>query len=208
MDFSNFNISEFKVVVQGIRAITNAEMRIQPAKIEFNAMAAAEMGYPAYVRVLISPDATRVIIDPCREKDKYAIPFYREKRSKKTGAVLKNASISITDSGLAKGIRQKMKWAKGTYRCPAIRFDEKPKTLFFDLSQADNTKRKTVKAENILDCYPPIGILIADMHPLNLLPASYASEPLTEKDPLAEEDPLNVEDPQDVIEVAYRSGDV
>lgn len=175
MDFSDFNFTDFRVVVQGVRAVTHAEMRIYPTKIDFNAIAAAEMGYPAFARMFISPDASRIIVAPCREKGKYAIPFYQEQFSKKTGAVRKNAPTSIADSGLAKGIRQKMKWTKGTYRCTAIRFDEKPQTLFFDLTTADNSKRKRLKTENILDCYPPIGTLLADMRPITLLPAPCGS---------------------------------
>lgn len=201
MDFKDFDISEFKVVVQGIRAITNAEMRICPSKIDFNAVAVAEMDYPAFVRVLVSSDASRIIIDPCQETDKYAIPFYREQHSKKTGAVRKNASTSIVDSGLAKGIRQKMKWTKGTYRCAAIRFSEKPKTLFFDLSRADNTKRTVVKVENILDCYPSISSLMMDMRPMALLPAPHAQVPASEADPLA------ASDSKHFIDTTYRDSD-
>ena len=62
MDFSDFNFTDFRVVVQGVRAVTHAEMRIYPTKIDFNAIAAAEMGYPAFARMFISPDASRIIV--------------------------------------------------------------------------------------------------------------------------------------------------
>lgn len=195
MDFGNFDIRDFRVVVSGIRAVTNAEVRICPTKIDFNAIAAVEMGYPEFVQMLISPDASKMIIVPCNKNEKHAIPFYVEQVSKKTGAVLKNAPIHIRDPGLAKGIRQKMKWTTGTYRCPALRFNEKPNALFFDLSTADNSKRKRTRVGNVLDSYPPIDVLMEDMHPIAFLPAP---EPIILTDPLAKKGKR-----EEVIEVAY-----
>lgn len=195
MQFSDFDFRDFRVVVSGIRAVTNAEVRICPTKIDFSAISAAEMGYPAFVRMYISSDASKMIITPCGEREKHAIPFYVEQVSKKTGAVLKNAPIHIRDGGLAKGIRQKMKWTTGTYRCLALRFDEKPNTLFFDLSTADNSKRKRTRVGNVLDSYPPIDVLMEDMHTVAFLPAP---EPIILTDPLAKKDKR-----EEVIEVAY-----
>lgn len=172
MDFKDFDFNDFRVVVQGIRAISNAEVRIYPTKIDFSAMAAAEMGYPKFVRIFISNDAVRMAIEPCSKDSTHAIPFYKEQYSKKTGKVRKNAPISVRDTGFAKGIRQKLEWTKGTYHCSAIRFDERPNTLFFDLSTADNTKKKRVKITNVLDTYPPISSLLEGMRPIALLPAS------------------------------------
>lgn len=195
MDFGNFDLRDFRVVVSGIRAVTNAEVRICPTKIDFNAIAAVEMGYPEFVRIYISSNASKMIIVPCGKGEMHAIPFYEEQVSKKTGAVLKNAPIHIRDAGLAKGIRQKMKWTTGTYRCPALRFNEKPNALFFDLSTADNSKRKRVRVGNVLDCYPPIDVLMEDMHPIAFLPAP---EPIILTDPLAKKDKR-----EEVIEVPF-----
>ena len=195
MDFGNFDFRDFRVVVSGIRAVTNAEVRICPTKIDFNAIAAVEMGYPEFVRIYISSDASKMIIVPCGKGEKHAIPFYTEQVSKKTGAVLKNAPIHIREAGLAKGIRQKMKWTTGTYRCPALRFNEKPNALFFDLSTADNSKRKRTRVGNVLDSYPPIDVLMEDMHPIAFLPAP---EPIILTDPHAKKDKR-----EEVIEVAY-----
>ena len=195
MDFGNFDFRDFRVVVSGIRAVTNAEVRICPTKIDFNAIAAVEMGYPEFVRIYISSDASKMIIVPCGKGEKHAIPFYTEQVSKKTGAVLKNAPIHIREAGLAKGIRQKMKWTTGTYRCPALRFNEKPNALFFDLSTADNSTRKRTRVGNVLDSYPPIDVLMEDMHPIAFLPAP---EPIILTDPLAKKDKR-----EEVIEVAY-----
>ena len=195
MDFGNFDFRDFRVVVSGIRAVTNAEVRICPTKIDFNAIAAVEMGYPEFVRIYISSDASKMIIVPCGKGEKHAIPFYTEQVSKKTGAVLKNAPIHIREAGLAKGIRQKMKWTTGTYRCPALRFNEKPNALFFDLSTADNSKRKRTRVGNVLDSYPPIDVLMEDMHPIAFLPAP---EPIILTAPLAKKDKR-----EEVIEVAY-----
>lgn len=195
MDLGNFDFRDFRVVVSGIRAVTNAEVRICPTKIDFNAIAAVEMGYPEFVRIYISSDASKMIIVPCGKGEKHAIPFYTEQVSKKTGAVLKNAPIHIREAGLAKGIRQKMKWTTGTYRCPALRFNEKPNALFFDLSTADNSKRKRTRVGNVLDSYPPIDVLMEDMHPIAFLPAP---EPIILTDPLAKKDKR-----EEVIEVAY-----
>ena len=195
MDFGNFDFRDFRVVVSGIRAVTNAEVRICPTKIDFNAIAAVEMGYPEFVRIYISSDASKMIIVACGKGEKHAIPFYTEQVSKKTGAVLKNAPIHIREAGLAKGIRQKMKWTTGTYRCPALRFNEKPNALFFDLSTADNSKRKRTRVGNVLDSYPPIDVLMEDMHPIAFLPAP---EPIILTDPLAKKDKR-----EEVIEVAY-----
>ena len=195
MDFGNFDFRDFRVVVSGIRAVTNAEVRICPTKIDFNAIAAVEMGYPEFVRIYISSDASKMIIVPCGKGEKHAIPFYTEQVSKKTGAVLKNAPIHIREAGLAKGIRQKMKWTTGTYRCPALRFNEKPNALCFDLSTADNSKRKRTRVGNVLDSYPPIDVLMEDMHPIAFLPAP---EPIILTDPLAKKDKR-----EEVIEVAY-----
>ena len=195
MDFGNFDFRDFRVVVSGIRAVTNAEVRICPTKIDFNAIAAVEMGYPEFVRIYISSDASKMIIVPCGKGEKHAIPFYTEQVSKKTGAVLKNAPIHIREAGLAKGIRQKMKWTTGTYRCPALRFNEKPNALFFDLSTADNSKRKRTRVGNVLNSYPPIDVLMEDMHPIAFLPAP---EPIILTDPLAKKDKR-----EEVIEVAY-----
>lgn len=197
MDFKDFDFNDFRVVVRGIQAISNAEVRIYPTKIDFSAMAAAEMGYPEFVRIFISSDAIRMAIEPCPKEGTHAIPFYKEQYSKKTGKVRKYAPISIRDTGFAKGIRQKLKWVKGAYHCSAIRFDERPNTLFFDLSTADNTKKKRVKIANVLDTYPPISSLLEGLRPVALLPASTV---VPQKNPSQRNADLTY---QSAIEVAF-----
>ena len=171
MNFADIDFMNFKVVVQGIQTVTNAEIRVGPSRVSFNAISAAEMGYPEFVRIYVSEDASKVIIEPCSKEKSHVIPFYQEQRSEKTGEILKNAPIHIMDAGLAKGIREKMRWGKGTYHCSAIRFDERPRTLFFDLAKADNTKRKRIKTGNVLDSYPSISTLMEGMRPIALLGA-------------------------------------
>lgn len=155
---TNWDILNFKVVMASKPAISKATLRIGRQKMSFSALAACEMGYPAFVQMLISEDAKRLVVCPYEQNDAAAIPFFVERYSKKNGRFEQPRTIGISDKDLVQDIRRKLGWNGDSMLCAPLRFKEKPDCLFFDLTQAMTVSewREAKVVRQTIENYPTL----------------------------------------------------
>lgn len=154
----NWDVMNFKVVMASKPAISKATMRIGLQKISFSSLAACEMGYPPFVQMLISPDATKMVICPYDQEDNTSIPFFVEKYSKKQGRYIQPNTVSISDKDLVQDIRKKLGWGNEAMSCTPLRFREQPNCLFFELNKAipASELKRARKMHRTIDSYPTL----------------------------------------------------
>ena len=64
-------------------------LTLTSTNLKFNKATAVELGYPAYVRMLINAVTKQVAIQPCKEKTKNAVPFSKDEKKQTYAVVLK-----------------------------------------------------------------------------------------------------------------------
>ena len=174
---SAWRLDDFRVVISGAQLTTTATVKVYSKKLVFSKTAISELNYPAYVRILISEEADRMVVLPHFEDDIPAIPFYKQPSSDPAGTNIHPGAAPIIPTTLVKGIRKKREWQDSKCRtCYALRFAEMPEALFFDLSMAKIVTRDKLRrsADEAFKTYPPLRMLMNDMSPvvLGLPPAS------------------------------------
>lgn len=183
----NVTLSDFRVVnpVQG--TFSAAEARIAKTCIRFNNLTAAELGYPDYVKLMLSHDGSVLAIQPCHESDPCAVPFMGGRSPEDLTGQKKWTRINNRMLGYI--IRSKMNWTddKGVRR-----FYGSPWTnqgaLLFDLSRPAGPRQRTptLTADEMLSTYA----LAAQ----SFVPVQY-SNPMQHYSPVP---------PSEVIEAAYK----
>lgn len=165
-----WNVNDFRVVLAGQPAISKAMLRIGKQKMSFSLLAAAEMGYPQRVQMLISEDATKLVVRPYDQNDQTAIPFYCERYSAKHKRMELPRSVSICDKPLIKDMRSRLGWGPELMVCSPLRFKEAEDTLFFDLTQAMTTERakELRKEERSISTYPTLTSIMDTVEPVIL----------------------------------------
>lgn len=165
-----WNVSDFRVVVTGQPAVSKAALRIGKQQMTFSALAAAEMGYPPFVQILISDDASKMVVRPYDQGDPTAIPFYQEKYSVKRNRYEPPRAIAIRDKPLVRDIRERLNWGSELMVCSPLRFQERPDTLFFALSEAITaSEAKAKRKENrTIESYPTLTAIMGAVQPVAL----------------------------------------
>ena len=107
---SAWRLDDFRVVISGAQLTTTATVKVYSKKLVFSKTAISELNYPAYVRILISEEADRMVVLPHFENDMTAIPFFKETFSEDEGRYIEPRSVPIVDMTLVKGIRKKREW--------------------------------------------------------------------------------------------------
>lgn len=105
----NISMSDFRVVDPDCSAFSAAETRISRTSIRLSSLAAAELNYPNYVRIIIGDPIPFFGIVPCDINDRFACPF----KQQMTFVDRKNGSSSKT--GLLQ-LSSGQKWAVKTTR--------------------------------------------------------------------------------------------
>lgn len=103
---SAWRLDDFRVVISGAQLTTTATVKVYSKKLVFSKTAISELNYPAYVRILISEEADRMVVLPHFEDDMTAIPFFKETFSEDEGRYIEPRSVPIIDTTLVKGIRK------------------------------------------------------------------------------------------------------
>lgn len=103
---SAWRLDDFRVVISGAQLTTTATVKVYSKKLVFSKTAISELNYPAYVRILISEEADRMVVLPHFENDMTAIPFFKETFSEDEGRYIEPRSVPIVDMTLVKGIRK------------------------------------------------------------------------------------------------------
>lgn len=105
--------------------------------IKFNKATAVELGFPAYVRMLVNAVSKQVAIQPCKEKTKNAILFSKDEKKQNYAIVLKVPAL-IT------AIRKLTDVDEGT---DSLVFDgilyPNDKVIIYDLKQGKPVKKRT-----------------------------------------------------------------
>lgn len=146
----NISMSDFRVVDPGCSAFSAAETRISCTSIKLSSLAAAELNYPNYVRIIIGDPIPFFGIVPCDINDRFACPFMLGKtRGQKKWIVIKNRAVATI-------LRAKMSCEndKATKRVYGSKWTEE-NALLFDLSKPAETGKRTAmrSAEEMLRSY-------------------------------------------------------
>ena len=92
---SAWRLDDFRVVISGAQLTTTATVKVYSKKLVFSKTAISELNYPAYVRILISEEADRMVVLPHFENDMTAIPFFKETFSEDEGRYIEPRSVPI-----------------------------------------------------------------------------------------------------------------
>lgn len=82
-------------VVELEQAKGDSVMTLTSTNLKFNKATAVELGYPAFIRMLVNAATKQVAIQPCTEKTKHAVPFSKDE-SKQTYAVVVKVPALLT----------------------------------------------------------------------------------------------------------------
>ena len=117
-------------------------MALTSTNLKFNKATAVELGYPAFIRMLVNAATKQVAIQPCTEKSKHAVPFSKDE-SKQTYAVVIKAPALLT------AVRKLSDTEAGS---GAISFSgvlyPKERAVIFDLTNGTTPKRRNRKKKS------------------------------------------------------------
>ena len=108
---------------------SDSVVNINGTGLKFNMQTAQELGYPAYVQVLISPKDKQFAIRPCKENDPSAIEFSKPKGEQKYRVMVRNAVV-------LKSIREMAPWKDDNWNVPGI-FCAEDVAILYDLKAAN-----------------------------------------------------------------------
>ena len=137
----NSILEEFEVV-ELEQAKGDSVMTLTSTNLKFNKATAVELGYPAFIRMLVNAATKQVAIQPCTEKSKHAVPFSKDE-SKQTYAVVIKAPALLT------AVRKLSDTEAGS---GAISFSgvlyPKERAVIFDLTNGTTPKRRNRKKKS------------------------------------------------------------
>lgn len=119
------------------RTYSIAEVRILKNRISFNRSTASELGYPPFVKLMVSADRTQLAIKPCEKHERNAMEFFTKKS---TGE--KCRSIAVGNKALTSLVKSGLGWSMDvTMSAPGVRLEEE-NVILFDLTQAVSSTKK------------------------------------------------------------------
>ena len=94
----NISMSDFRVVDPDCSAFSAAKTRISRTSIRLSSLAAAELNYPNYVRIIIGDPIPFFGIVPCDINDRFACPFKQQMTfvDRKNGSSLKTGLLQLS----------------------------------------------------------------------------------------------------------------
>lgn len=163
-------VKKFKVVIPTStrKKTTRAEMSLSSTRFTFNHITAAELGYPEYVCMYISNDASQIVLCPV-EKNEFAVPFYARKKGKSKAS----KTVYLSNKGLIQNIREAMQWKeKSTYVVPAAACLD-GKALLFNLHDAYIRTRNpggwNKTPPRVVESYPSVSDVIMNFRQVALV---------------------------------------
>ncbi len=132
-------LDSFKVI-EITKTTEPACVIIEDNKLRFTKPVAIELGYPAYVRVLLDDAGQRIAIQVAKGNESNVIKFSNDKETQK-------ASILYQNTVMVDLIRAVMpSWEKGVkYRAKGV-LSKEDKAIVFDLKSAEVYERFSRKA--------------------------------------------------------------
>ena len=127
-------LDNFKVI-EITKTTEPACVIIEDNKLRFTKPVAIELGYPAYVRILLDDAGQRIAIQVAKGNESNVVKFSAEKESQKTSIVYQNAVMV----DLIRGVMHS--WEKGIkYRAKGV-LSKEDKAIVFDLKAAEIYQR-------------------------------------------------------------------
>jgi len=132
-------LDNFKVI-EITKTTEPACVIIEDSKMRFTKPVAIELGYPAFVRVLMDDAGQRIAIQVAKGNESNVIKFSADKETQKASIIYQNAVMVDL-------IRAMMpSWEKGVkYRAKGV-LSKEDKAIVFDLKTAEVYERFTRKA--------------------------------------------------------------
>jgi len=128
------NLSDYRIVNPKTRNFSAAEARASWTTFRFNNLSAAELGYPDFVRLLISEDGNTLAVQSCPQDDPCAVPFMLDRTADDLNG--QRRWISIQNRMLLQIIREKQHWdsTKVQRRFYGVPWAEE-RAILFDLTR-------------------------------------------------------------------------
>ena len=112
---SDYRLADYKVVTPVMNSMFSAaEVRIASTSVRFNNLTAAELGYPAYVRLMVNQNCDSLVIQAVTKDEDGALPFMKGRTPE--DLVGQKKWISVCNKMLAIIIRTKMGWEDKTLK--------------------------------------------------------------------------------------------
>ena len=133
-------LKDFKVI-EITKTSEPACIVIEDNKLRFTKPVAIELGYPAFVRLLLDEKGKRMAIQVARGNESNVIKFSKDKETQKASIIYQNAVMVDM-------IRATMPdWKKGVkYRTKGI-LSKEDKAFIFDLNEAEEYERFSRKVK-------------------------------------------------------------
>lgn len=163
MDINDF-MHNFRVINPDLVSFSTSQMRISTSGLSFNIAAAAELGYPATVCLLVTVDGKGIAIQANPKDDfaQLALPFYDPAKSKQ-------AFTKINDRAFVRALRRELGWQDTRTRKATGVLYRSIDLLYFDLSVAERLAggKSTPKVLSLSD-YPRIDEVMTRLRPAPL----------------------------------------
>lgn len=111
-------------------------LTLTSTNIKFNKATAQELGFPAYVRMLINAATRQAAIQPCKENAKNAVPFSKDEKAQNYAVVIKIPALMTAIRKLADTEEENVALSfKGT-------LFPNDKIIIYDISKGEPVRRR------------------------------------------------------------------
>ena len=111
-------------------------MTLTATNLKFNKATAVELGFPAYIRMLVNARSKQVAIEPCKESTKNAVRFSKDQAKQTYAIVIKMPALLTAARKLAD-----VDESSGSISFKGMLYP-KEKIIIYDLSKGEPTKRR------------------------------------------------------------------
>ena len=114
-------------------------MTLTSANLKFNKATAVELGFPAYIRMLVNASTRQVAIEPCKENTKNAVPFSKDESKQNYAIVVKMPALLTAARKLADVDKD-----SGSISFKGMLYPE-DKIIIYNLAEGQPTKKRNRK---------------------------------------------------------------
>ena len=123
-------------------------MTLTSANLKFNKATAVELGFPAYIRMLINASTRQVAIEPCKENTKNAVPFSKDEAKQNYAIVVKMPALLTAARKLADVDKD-----SGSISFRGMLYPE-DNVIIYNLAEGEPTKKRNRKKKEEPDETP------------------------------------------------------
>ena len=119
-------------------------MTLTATNLKFNKATAVELGFPAYIRMLVNARSKQVAIEPCKESTKNAVRFSKDQAKQTYAIVIKMPALLTAARKLAD-----VDGSSGSISFKGMLYP-KEKIIIYDLSKGEPTKRRNRQNKEVM----------------------------------------------------------